>query len=134
MSEYCTVALDMNDGECIKAAIEELGYVFEEHEVAQSLHGYQGDERTQKANIIIRRQSMGSASNDAGFLKKADGNYELIISEYDKRVRNGSKLTTELKQLYGKHKFLKQAKKMGFSIKSQKVDEKGRIKIRVMGN
>lgn len=134
MSEYCTVELDMNDGDCIKAAIEELGYVFEEHEVAQNLSGYMGDERVQKANIIIRRRHMGTASNDAGFLKKADGNYELIISEYDKRTSRGQKLLTDLKQIYGKHKFLKQAKKMGFMVKSQKVDEKGRIKIRVMGN
>lgn len=134
MSEYVCIELEMNDGDCIKAAIQEMGYVFEEHEVAQSLNGYQGDERIQKANIVIRRQHMGAASNDAGFLKKPDGNYELIISEFDKRSAKGKKLLTELKQVYGKHRFLKQAKKMGFAVKSQKVDEKGRIKIRVMGN
>ena len=65
--------------------------------------------------------------------RKSNGDYELIISEYDRRSKHSKKLTKELKQLYGKHKFIKQAKKMGFSVKSQKVDEKGRIKIRVMG-
>ncbi len=133
MSEYVVIELEMSDGDCIKAALKELGYVFEEHETAENLHGYVGDKRTQKANIIIRRKHVGTASNDVGFLKKSNGDYELIISEYDRRSKHSKKLTKELKQLYGKHKFIKQAKKMGFSVKSQKVDEKGRIKIRVMG-
>jgi len=124
----------MSDGDCIKAALKELGYVFEDHQTPQALTGYQGDRRTQKANIIVRRKHVGNASNDVGFLKKSSGDYELIISEYDRRSLHSQKLTKQLKQLYGKHKFIKQAKKMGFSVKSQKVDEQGRIKIRVMGH
>lgn len=133
MSEYSVIELDMNDGECIKESLKELGYIFEDHDTAQNLVGFQGDSRTQVANIIVRRKHVGAASNDIGFLKKEDGNYELIISDYDKRTTGGKKILKDLKQIYGKHKFLKQAKKMGFSVKSTKVDEKGRIKIRVMG-
>lgn len=123
----------MTDGDCVKQAIKDLGFQYEEHEIAQSLTGYGGDRRVQKAHIIIRRQHISSASNDIGFLKKEDGTYELIISEYDKRIAKGKKIISELKQHYGKHKFIKQAKKLGFSVKTQKVDSKGRIKIKVMG-
>jgi len=128
-----TIEIEMSDSECIKSAIKELGYVFEEHETSQNLCGYMGDQREQKAHIIVRRKYIGYASNDVGFLKKENGSYELIISQYDRRAKHSKKFTKELKQLYGKYKFIKQAKKMGFRVKSQKVDEKGRIKIRVMG-
>ena len=134
MSEYTLVELELNDGDCIKAALKELGYVFEEHKEAQQLVGYGGDRRQQRANIIVRRQHVGNASNDVGFHKKANGDYDMIISEFDRSTKNGSKFMNNLKQIYGKHKFLKQAKRLGFKVKSQKVDEKGRIKIRVVGN
>lgn len=112
------------------SALNELGYKYEEHEIPQSLYGFQGDERQQKANIIIRRSDVGSASNDIGFVKSGD-KYNVIISEYDQRLY-GKKFGNHLTQLYAKYKFIKQAKKMGYTIKSQK-EENGRIKIRVMG-
>lgn len=134
ISEYHTVQLEMNDAECIKAALKELGYVYEEHKDAQNLIGWQGDIRKQKANIIVRRKYVGSVANDVGFLRKADGKYEMVISEYDKHATHSVNFMQKLLQLYGKHRFLKQAKQMGYVVKSQKVDEKGRIKIRVMGH
>lgn len=133
MSEYTTVDLEINDPDCLKDALKEMGYVFEEHEIAQKLHGYQGDQREQLGHIIVRRKHVGAASNDVGFLKKPNGKYDLVISDYDTRV-HGTKFKEDLKQLYGKHKLVKQVKKMGYSIKSQKVDEQGRIKIRVRAN
>ncbi len=91
-----------------------------------------GDLRTQSANIIIRKKNVGSASNDIGFLKKADGTYELIISQYDRHGRAGKKLLEELTQVYAKHKVIKQAKRMGYTVKSQSVDEDGKMKIKIM--
>jgi hypothetical protein len=133
MSEYTTVELEINDPECLKASLTELGYVFEEHETAQHLYGYQGDKRQQKAHVIIRRKYVGSMSNDVGFLRKEDGTYELIISDYD---RSGSKkqaknLTQALKQVYATHKIKKKAKALGYTVKSQKTTD-GKVKIRVM--
>lgn len=132
MSEYCVVELEMNDDECIKLALQELGYVCEQHAEAQQLLGYEGSLRDNRAHIIIRKNHLGISSNDAGFLKKENGNYDLIISEYDKRTANGRKLTKNLIQIYGKHRFLKQVKRMGLKVKSQKVDADGKIKIKVM--
>jgi hypothetical protein len=53
------------------------------HKNPVNLYGYKGDKREQKANIIIRRNHVGNASNDIGFIKNADGTYSAIISEYD---------------------------------------------------
>jgi hypothetical protein len=124
----------MNDGDCIKAALEELGYVYEEHKEASHLNGYMGDQREQVANIIVRRRNVGNASNDIGFLKKPNGNYEMIISEFDKggNKKQAVDFMKKLKQIYGKHKAIKQCAKMGFKkIKVQKTTEDGKIKIRI---
>lgn len=131
MSEYVVLELEMNDAECIKSALIELGYIYEEHENPQNLFGFQSDQREQVANIIVRRKNIGSVSNDMGFLRKSDGNYQLIISEYDQKTRTGQSMQ-KIKQLYGAHKFIKTAKKLGYKIKSS-VNKSGLIKIKVVG-
>ena len=85
------------------------------------------------ANIIIRRQHVGGASNDVGFLKKADGSYELIISEFDKSggKKQAVDFLQKLKQMYGKHLAIKQCKKLGFKVSSQKTTEDNKIKIKL---
>lgn len=133
ISEYTIVQVEYNDPECIKAALKELGYVFEEHQQAVSLHGFTGDVRRQTANIIVRRNHVGTASNDVGFNRKADGNYELIISEYDRRGTTGTNFMERMRQLYSKHKSLKQLKRMGKAVTSVKTTSDGRIKIKALG-
>ena len=134
MSEYTIVEVQYSDPSCIKAALKDLGYVFEEHKTAQQLYGYAGDLREQVAHIIIRRKYVGSAANDVGFVRKANGNYELIISEFDRRKGSLSakNFLESMKQMYGKHKALKQLKKMGTTVTSIK-STSGFITIRAMG-
>lgn len=110
-----------------------MDYVFEEHEVAQNLYGYGGDKRQQKANIIVRRKYVGSAANDVGFLRRDDGSYELIISEYD---RSGTKkqaldFTQKIKQIYAVSKIKKKAKSLGYTVTSQKQTNDGKMKVKV---
>lgn len=131
MSEYIVLQLQMNDDDCIVKALQELGYPAEVHDSPQNLVGWHGDKRKQKANIIVRRKDVGSASNDVGFLRKSDGSYEMIISEFDKHASHSKKFTQDLLQLYGKHKTLKQAAQMGYMVRSQSVDNDGRLKIRI---
>lgn len=58
--------------------------MIEVHDTPANLVGYRGDTRAQKANIIIRRQYVGSASNDLGFLYNEEtGAYDVIVSDYD---------------------------------------------------
>lgn len=130
MSKYTVVELEFNDTDCIKEALTELGYPFEEHEIAQNLVGYQNDQRSQKAHIIIRRKHVGAASNDVGFLRKEDGTYDLIISEYD-RGSHRNEWLQKLKQIYGVSKIKKKAKAMGYVVRSQKTATDGKIKVKV---
>jgi hypothetical protein len=121
----------MTDRDCLAEALKELGYPFEEHQEAQHLYGYQGDKRQQMAHIIVRRQHVGHAANDVGFLRTADGKYEMIISEYDQHAGDQSvNFTQKLVQIYGMKKTIKQAVNMGYTA-SEPIKEKGKIKLRL---
>lgn len=133
MSEYIIIQVEYTDPECIKASLKELGYTFEDHKTEQNLHGYAGDIRQQTANIIVRRRHVGSAANDVGFKRKVNGKYELIISEYDRGGQTGTNFMQRMRQLYSKHKMLKQLKKMGKTVTSVKTMKDGRIKIKALG-
>lgn len=131
MSEFVLADSEYKDADCIKESLKELGYEHEDHQEPQTLFGYRGDERTQKANIIIRKKHVGTLSNDIGFLRKEDGTYQLIISEFDiGQAKTKQKLTVEMKQIYSKHVSLKTLKKMGCTLTSTKKLENGQIKIK----
>lgn len=134
ISEYVIIQCEYNDPECIKESIKELGYQYEEHVEAQNLTGYEGSRREQKAHIIVRRQHVGAAANDIGFRRKANGKYELVISEFDQRrgSKSATDFLTNLKQIYSKHKSVKQLKRMGTTLVSVKKLADGRVKIKAL--
>jgi hypothetical protein len=129
MSEYIVIELEFNDTDVIRESLEELGYTFEYHIDPKNLVGYSGDIRQQKANFIIRKKFISSASNDIGFLKKANGKYELIISEYDQACTHGKIFTQKFKQIYSSKQSIRLLKKKGYKVKHKKVEEDGTIEI-----
>jgi len=133
ISEYTIVKGKYFDSECIKSSLKDLGYIFEDHLVSQNLYGYTGDKRKQTANIIVRRKHVGVASNDVGFKKQTNGNYELVISEFDSKGQTGINFLQKMKQLYAKHVNLKKLKRLNKVITSVKVLPDGRIKIKALG-
>ena len=56
------------------------------HETPVHLYGYRGDQRDQTAHVVIRRQHVGHAANDIGFLFQADGSVKAWVSEYERRT------------------------------------------------
>jgi hypothetical protein len=91
MSEYSEIETKFKDEKALCEALGEMGFSKDQveiHKEAANLYGYHGDKRSTKANIIIRRKDIGSASNDVGFIKKPNGMYEAIISDYDSRRFN----------------------------------------------
>ena len=91
MSHYLDIKTCITNEDALIKALIRKGFKPEQievHKEATNLYGYQGDKRQQKANIIIRRKDVGSASNDLGFVKKEDGTYEAIVSKYDSRKYN----------------------------------------------
>ncbi|MEM3452118.1 MAG: DUF1257 domain-containing protein [Candidatus Hadarchaeum sp.] len=127
MSHYCEVQIELRDEAALVAALTRLGFrreIIEVHQTPQTLYGYQGDARPQKAHIIIRRKYVGRAANDLGFERQADGRYRVWVSEYD-QAHNGynNAWLGRLKQAYGIEKARAEAKKRGYRLTEQKLDD-----------
>ena len=131
MSHYSEVAIELSDEGCLVAALNRLGFKgkVEVHPEAQPLYGYQGDVRAQKAHIIIRQQHVGRAANDLGFERQPDGKYRVWVSDFDQQ-ENGYNATWmgKLKQAYGVEKARAEARKKGYRVSEQKLDD-GRIRL-----
>ena len=133
MSAYHTQRTIYKDKDCVVEALGEMGYTnVEIHEVAQNLIGYHGDTRPQKANIIVRRQYVGRAANDLGFVKQADGTYSAIVSDYDSGKHNTTWMTA-LKVAYTEKCDMKTARKNGLHFLGREVVN-GKVRLRFMDN
>ena len=131
MSHYSEVMIELTDESCLVAALSRLGFKgrVEVHQEAQALYGYQGDVRSQKAHVIIRRQHVGPAANDLGFERQADGKYRVWVSDYDvKYNKDDDAWMGRLKQTYGVEKARAEARKKGYRVSEQKLDD-GRIRL-----
>lgn len=126
MSAYTEIETQFKDLEALKLALQDLKYVFEEGKNL-TMYGYQGDKRRQTAEIVIRRQHVGAASNDIGFALQDDGSYKMIVSEYDQETNFDEKIQNKLRQRYSYHAVVKQAKTKGYQVSESK--EKGKIKL-----
>lgn len=101
MSAYIALATPMTDQDCLLGALSDLGFnqsKIEVHDTPTNLVGYRGGRRSQLANIVIRRQHVGSASNDVGFLATATG-YQAYVSGYD-NPRFGPTWLSKLNECY----------------------------------
>lgn len=84
MSAYVEAEAKITNLKTLLAALAELGYDnVEIHDTPAKMYGYRGDLRDTTANVIVRRQFVGSVSNDLGFKRNSDGTYTTVISEYD---------------------------------------------------
>ncbi len=101
MSAYITVATPMIDRDLLLQALADVG--FGEGRIVVSdeplpLVGYEGSQRAQVANVIVRRQYLSAASNDLGFISTPTG-YRLIVSDYD-RPRFGATWLVQVSERY----------------------------------
>lgn len=104
MSAYLTLQTPMTDRECLVTALADLGFTIDKvevHDSAVPLVGYLGDARAQTAHLVIRRQHVGSASNDIGFLATPTG-FQALVSGYD-HPRHGSAWLARLHDRYQVH-------------------------------
>ncbi|MBI4029154.1 MAG: DUF1257 domain-containing protein [Candidatus Blackburnbacteria bacterium] len=135
MSHYTIVCTELSDTETLIEALVTLGFkrqVIEVHKEAQTLFGYQGDARPQKAHVIIRRKNTGlGASNDVGFEKQANGKYKAHISDYDRGSFNDMWMA-KLRQEYAVAGITKKVRGQGKMV-STKREKDGRVKIEITG-
>ena len=124
MSHFVQCQTQIRDRSALCRALQELGWgdgEFEVHAAPVPLYGYQDDERPERAEVVIRRQFVGEASNDIGFARQPDGTYLAIISEYDQRSRGrfgpyDQAWLGRLTQAYAAHLLTAQYQRKGWQV------------------
>ncbi|MBD1914056.1 MULTISPECIES: DUF1257 domain-containing protein [unclassified Leptolyngbya] len=129
MSHFTQIRTEIKDVDALVKALTETGFQhIEVHETAQPLYGYQGDLRPDTAEIIIRRQYIGRASNDIGFKRQENGGFTAIISEYD-RHKYSQQWLNGVMQRYAYHALMAQAPLQGFAVEQEETLADGTIRI-----
>jgi hypothetical protein len=100
MSKYLTFTeIVFKDEALLLAALADVGYTEVERGESLPLYGYRGDQRPERAQLVVRRRHIGRASNDLGFARAENG-YTPIISEYDQRTMLGGHFLPRLRTAY----------------------------------
>lgn len=135
MSHYVECNPGFKDRAALIEALCTCGFdrdQIEVHDETVPLYGYQGDERPQRAHIVIRRQHVGSAANDVGWERMADGTYRAWISEYDARHRFLPEVQNRIKQEYAYHAVRRQQVALGRTVERRMLDD-GEIEVVIGG-
>ena len=135
MSHYVECTPGFKDQQALIEALVAVGFErshIEVHAEIAALFGYQGDERSQRAHIVIRRQHVGQAANDVGWERLSDGTYRAWISEYDARHRFNPEMQNRIKQEYAYHAVSRQQQAMGRTVQRREL-ENGEIEVVIGG-
>ncbi|MFB2973839.1 DUF1257 domain-containing protein [Aerosakkonema sp. BLCC-F183] len=133
MSHFTAIKTELRDVNALVMALEDLGFKdkVEVYAEAQRLYGFQGDLREETAEVVIRRQHLGAASNDIGFKKQDDGTYEAVISSFDRAYKYSQQWLNKLTQRYGYHMLMATVPEQGFTIEEEETLEDGTIRVLV---
>jgi len=123
VSKYSELKTVLTEERYLIEALQELGYAPEVCRQGMSLVGYMGDERPEKAQIIIRRRQLDSASNDIGFARDPNGVYRASISEYDRGIGFSEAWLGRVAQSYKECQTMAVAKAKGYVFKGKEVIE-----------
>lgn len=125
MSHFTRVRTALRDADLLVQALAAVGCkTVETHDTPQTLYGYQGDARPERAEVIVRRAHIGRLSNDIGFRRRDDGTFEAVISEYD-RHRHDHRWLTRVARAYGHAAALRYAADNGYEVDSDVVEKDG---------
>lgn len=132
MSHFTTVQTQFKDKECLVEALKTFFQEVENHNTAENLFGYRGDQRPQTAEVIIRRQFVGKLSNDIGFwYNRVDNCYNAYISEYDqKQLKYNDQWLNKVKVEYSQKAIEKQARKIGAGVEKVRMAD-GSVQYRI---
>jgi hypothetical protein len=123
MSKYQQLKTVLGEEHFLLEALLDCGYDPEVSREGLSLYGYLGDERPEKANIVIRRRQLNSASNDIGFVRDANGLYRALISEYDRGIGFDDAWLGRIAQTYKERQTMAVAKAKGYRFLGRQVVE-----------
>jgi hypothetical protein len=129
MSHFTRVRTALRDVDVLVAALKEVGLgQVEVHDVPQTLYGYRGDAREEKAEVIVRRRYIDRLSNDLGFVRGQDGSFDAIISGYDRR-RFDAAWMARLTRAYGRAAALAYAEAHGYEVDTDEIEEDGTLRL-----
>jgi len=129
VSHYTRVNTRLVSAEHLIQALKDMGFVeVESHEPAQVLYNYAGEETTDRAHVIVRREHLGRLSNDLGFRRAADGSFAAIISDYD-RNRLDAAWLKGLSQRYAYRVARDTLTEQGFDLVGEERQEDGTIQL-----
>ena len=112
MSKYLTFSdLVFKDRTLLVGALSDLGYAEIDEGEALPLYGYQGDQRPETAEIVVRRAYLGSLSNDLGFVR-TEGGFVPLISDYDQGALYGGRLLVALRTAYSERAVAEVARRL----------------------
>jgi hypothetical protein len=111
----------MRERRFLAEALSEMGYQVEVYQEGAPLFGYHGDERPERAHVIIRRAQLDCASNDIGFVCGADGRYRAILSEYDRSIGYNDQWLGKVQQQYKVRQTLAMAQTKGYALRSREL-------------
>jgi len=104
MSHYSIYKTQFVSAEHLVQALNDMGFnQVNVYDKPVQLEGWLGDQRKNRAEIVIPRHFISSASNDMGFKLNAEGSYEAIISDYDRGQRLDQHWLNKLTQRYAYH-------------------------------
>jgi len=135
MSHYVECQPGFKDRSALIEALIACGFEqpqIEVHDEAVPLYGYRGDQRPQKAHVVIRRQHVGQAANDVGWEQLPDGSYRAWISAFDGRHRFNTEMQNRIRQEYAYHVVSRQQQALGRSVERRRLDN-GELEVVIGG-
>ena len=134
MSEYTVVKTPITDPDILRRALQDAGVPFEEAQGnTLSLVGYLGDTRPQKAQFVVRRNHLSSASNDLGYTwDETQRCFVAQISAYDTGVKCTMDVHRQVTQRAAYHQVVKTARQRGLAVVSE-TTASGHIQITLRG-
>jgi hypothetical protein len=129
MSHYTVIDTRIASGKHLVQALRDMGFrEVEIHTEPQPLVGWVGDTRITRAHIIVRREHVGPASNDIGFLQTPGGYFQAQISDFD-QVLFGKRWLDALTQRYSYHVATDMLAEKGFEAVDETRDRDGTVRL-----
>jgi hypothetical protein len=129
VSHYSTISTRFASADALVKALADMGFAeVEVHSTPQPLEGFMGMARRQRAELIIRRRHLDTASNDIGFARGPDGCFEAIVSDFDMR-KYGLPWLQKLSQRYAYHAVREALGAQNFELVSEEIEKEGAVRM-----
>lgn len=101
MSKYLSFTeITFKDRATLVAALSDIGCSAVKQGDALRMGRYWDEQKSQTADIIIPRYTVGNSFGDIGFVRHADGSYSPVIDDLDSTRALGGKFVSRLRAAY----------------------------------